>query len=167
MIPVTLMLAVTADGKIAKNNHHFADWTSVEDKQLFRKTAKEFGAFMVGKNTFDTFPGPLPQRLNVVFSRETNPEEIEGVKWVNGEPEAVLEDLESMGYKKVLLAGGANLDSLFLKKKLIDEIILTVEPKIFGAGISILQESQEVDLELQSLEKINANSFVVRYKVKY
>ncbi len=29
------MMAVSADGKIAKDKDHFANWTSPEDKKLF------------------------------------------------------------------------------------------------------------------------------------
>ena len=55
----------------------------------------------------------------------------------------------------------------YLKKKLINEIMITVEPKIFGAGLSLFNDDFDVDLELMSLEKINQNSFLVKYKLNY
>ena len=114
MIPVTMMMAITLDGKIAKHDKHFPDWTSKEDKKLFAKISKEHGVVMMGAKTFATFPAPLSGRLNVVFTLEKNPQKIEGVKWVTGEPKPVLEELERMGYKSALLGGGAFLNSLFL-----------------------------------------------------
>ncbi|MFP4514727.1 MAG: dihydrofolate reductase family protein [Parcubacteria group bacterium] len=167
MIPVTLMMAITLDGKIAKNSSHFANWTSPEDKKVFRKVSKEFGVFMVGENTYKTFPGPLPGRLNVVFSRAVTPKQEGDLKYVQGDPEVVLKDLEKMGYKKALLCGGANLNSLFLENKLIDEMIITIEPKIFGAGLSLFSSEFDADLELKSVEKINDNALNIRYKVIY
>ncbi|MFH0891223.1 MAG: dihydrofolate reductase family protein [Candidatus Falkowbacteria bacterium] len=167
MIPVTLMMAVTLDGKIAKTDKHFPNWTSREDKKLFAKISKEHRAVMMGEKTFATFPSPLPDRLNVVFTLEKNPPVIEGVKWVSGDPVAVLQELASMGYEKALLGGGAYLNTLFLEKKLISEIILTVEPKIFGAGLSLFNGDFNINLELQELNKINDNTFVVKYKVNY
>lgn len=167
MIPVTLMMAVTIDGKIAKSANHFTDWTCKEDKTLFRATAKEFGMIIVGKKTYDTFPGPLPDKLNVVFTRQEGLKEIEGVKWVKGDPRDVLKELEDMGFKKALLTGGASLNSVFIEHKLIDEIILTIEPKIFGEGISLFSKEIDIDLELKSVEKLGEDSLVVRYKVKY
>ena len=95
MIPVTLMMAITVDGKIAKDQKQFANWTSREDKKLFVEISKQFGVVIMGKNTFATFPAPLKERLNVVFSEEANPPVIEGVKWVSGEPEDVLQELEN------------------------------------------------------------------------
>lgn len=167
MIPVTLIMAITADGKIAKDKNQLADWTSKEDKQLFVKTSKDFGVIMMGENTFKTFPKPLPGRLNLVFSYEGG-EDIEGsLKWVKGEPEIVLLDLETMGYKKALLGGGAFLNTLFLKKKLISEIIISIEPKLFGSGISLFNEEFECNLELKECKKINNNTVMLKYKVIY
>lgn len=166
MIPVTLIMASSLDGKIAKNKDHFANWTSKEDKQVFIQTSKDFGMIMMGYNTFKTFPKPLKDRLNVVFSENTE-ENIDGVKWVKGEPEKVLEELEKMGFKKALLGGGTGLNTLFLQKKLINEIILTVEPKIFGSGLSLFNDDFDINLELLELKKINDNSYLVRYKVVY
>ncbi len=162
---VIMMMAITADGKIAKDSAQFADWTSREDKKLFAKTSKECGAVLMGENTFKTFPSPLKERLNVVFSEKEDNEEIEGVKWVKGEPEKVLAELESLGYEKVLLGGGAFLNSLFLEKKLINEIMLTVEPKIFGAGLSLFNRDLDADLKLLNVEKINENSVLLHYEL--
>lgn len=167
MIPVTLIMAMTADGKIAKNSTQLANWTSHEDKKLFVEISKQHGVIMMGENTFNTFPKPLPGRLNVVFTKQENPEEINEVKWVSGEPEKVLEELEILGYKSALLGGGATLNSLFLKNKLINEIILTVEPKIFGSGLSLFNEDINADLELITMEKLNENTIMLKYKVIY
>lgn len=167
MIPVTMMMAITVDGKIAKDKNQLADWTSREDKKLFVEISKSHGVVMMGENTFKTFPSPLPGRLNVVFSEDQNPPAIEGVKWVSGEPAIVLNELEKMGYKSALLGGGAFLNSLFLEKKLISEIILTVEPKIFGAGLSLFNKDLDVDLKLLEVKKLNDNTLMLRYQAQY
>ena len=187
------MMAMTADGKIAKTSDHFPDWTSKEDKKYFFETTKKHGVVLMGEKTFFTlspkpknntsdmankngnnsgsfgegqaFPKPLPGRLNVVFTLEKNPRKQEDVKWVSGEPEKVLEDLEKMGYQSAILGGGAYLNTQFLKKKLIDEIWLTIEPKIFGDGLGIFSGDFDQDLKLISFEKINENSVVVKYEV--
>ena len=111
------MMAMTADGKIAKTSDHFPDWTSKEDKKYFFETTKKHGAVLMGEKTFKTFPKPLPDRLNVVFTLEKNPKKQENVKWVSGDPEKVLDDLENMGYKSAILGGGAFLNSQFFEKE--------------------------------------------------
>jgi len=167
MMKIIMMMAMTADGKIAKNDNHFPNWTSKEDKAMFAKITKEHRAVLMGDKTFWTFPVPLPERLNVVFTLENNPPKIEGVKWVSGEPEKVLEELEEMGYNSAVLGGGCYLNTLFLRKKLIDEIILTIEPKIFGGGLSLFNENVNINLELLEAKKINNQSIMLRYKVLY
>ena len=162
---VTLMMAITADGLIARNDAHFPDWTSHEDKKQFQKISKEIGVVMFGEKTFTTLPGPLPGRLNVVFTQNSAPKETPGVKWVSGDPGAVLEELEKMGHKQALLGGGAFLNSLFLEKNLIDEMILTIEPLVFGKGIGVFSKDLEAKLELKELAKLNDNTIMLRYKV--
>ena len=160
-------MAMTLDGKIAKNKDQFANWTSPEDKKLFVAVSKDHEVIMMGENTFKTFPKPLPGRLNVVFSYKGG-EEIENlVHWVSGDPGQVLEDLEKRGYKKALLGGGAAINSLFLKHKLINEIIITIEPKLFGAGISLFNEDADINLELLEHRLLNKNLIMLRYKVIY
>ncbi len=89
-----MMMAMTADGKIAKDKTQFADWTSREDKKLFVEISKDCGVVMMGENTFKTFPAPLKERLNVVFTENLDQTEVPGVKYVSGEPSLVLEELE-------------------------------------------------------------------------
>ncbi len=167
MIPVTMMMAITVDGKIAKDKTQFADWTSLEDKKLFVEISKAHGVIMMGENTFKTFPAPLKNRLNVVFSENENQPAVAGVKWVKGEPEKVLKELETLGYKSALLGGGSFLNSLFLEKKLITEIILTIEPKIFGSGLSLFNRDLDANLKLLEVKNLNENTLMLRYQVQY
>jgi dihydrofolate reductase len=164
---IILMMAMTADGKIAKTSDHFPDWTSKEDKKMFMKVTKEHGVVIMGEKTFRTFPKPLPDRLNVVFTLEKNLPEEENVKWVSGEPEKVLEELEKIGYKSAILGGGTNLNTQFLKKNLISEIYLTVEPKIFGDGLGIFGGDFDANLNLKSFEKISESAVLLKYEVLY
>jgi len=161
------MMAVTADGKIAKSSDHFPDWTSKEDKKLFAEISKKYGVVIMGDKTFFTFPKPLPGRLNVVFTLLKKPPKMKNVMWVGGNPKTVLKKLEKMGYKSAILGGGAYLNTQFLKKKLIDEIWLTIEPKIFGEGLGVFGGDFEVDLKLTGVKKLNNNSILIKYKVLY
>ncbi len=88
------------------------------------------------------------------------------VKWVTGEPEKVLEGTGKMGYKSAILGGGTYINTEFLRETgLIDEIWLTIEPKIFGDSLGVFGGDFDVDLKLLSVEKINEDSVMVKYKV--
>lgn len=169
---IILMMAMTADGKIARSSDHFPNWTSKEDKEMFAAVTKKHGVVIMGDKTFFTLPGPLPGRLNVVFTLLKKPclagrqaPQKKNVMWVKGSLKSVLTKLEKMGYRSVILGGGSFLNTQFLKKKLIDEVWLTIEPKIFGEGLGIFGGDFDVNLKLLSIEKINENSVVTKYKV--
>lgn len=167
IIPVTMMMAITADGKIAKNDTHFPNWTSKEDKKIFAKISKQHKVVIMGEKTFLTFPAPLKDRLNFVFSFKNNKNNKNNLIYFSGNPINALKKIKNMGYKSALLGGGAVINSLFLKYKLINEIILTIEPKIFGKGISLFNEENEVNLKLKEIAKINKNSILIKYSVNY
>lgn len=164
---IIMVMAQTLDGKIAKSSDHFPDWTSSEDKQYFQKVSKEAGVVIMGDKTFATFPAPLKDRLNVVFTIEKDCKEIDGVKWVSGEPEKIIAELEEMGYESAILGGGSTVNGMFLEKKLINEVMVTIEPKLFGDGMGLFRGDFDVNLKLKEVEKINDNSIVLKYKVIY
>lgn len=161
---ILLVMAITLDGKIAKHKDHFPDWTSKEDKKFFAKISKEHKVVLMGANTFSTFKKPLKDRLNVVFSENNNNLETENVLWVRGEIEPVIKKLESMGYDSAVLAGGQMLNTEFLKKGLIDEIIITINPKIFGKGMSLFDHDVDINLKLLKTENINQDTIALYYK---
>lgn len=163
---IILLMAVTADGKIAKSRNHFPDWTSKEDKKMFAAVTKKHGVVIMGERTFFTIKKPLPGRLNVVFTFLKKPPQMKDVMWVKGNPKNVLDKLEKMGYKSAVLGGGSFLNTQFLEKKLINEIWLTIEPKIFGRGLGVFDGDFDVNLKLMGAKKINKDTLLVKYKVK-
>ncbi len=163
---VTLLMAMTLDGKIAKTADHFPDWTAPEDKKFFAERTRKAGAVVMGSRTFDTLKKPLPGRLNVVMTRDpsrTSP-------WTNlvftqDPPRKILGWLESLGYREVVLAGGALINSLFAAENLIDRLIVTVSPKIFGTGISLFSPEISMDLSLEDIQRAGKELVVLSYKV--
>jgi len=163
-----LLMAMTADGKIAKTTNQLADWTSKADKKIFVAETKKAGAIIMGETTYDTIGRPLPGRLNVVLTLE--PEKRQNIpgslEFFKATPKEIIGELEKRGFSAVILGGGATINGLFLKENLIDEIWLTIEPKIFGEGLSLFKNADvDLSLELISVEKIDINVLQVRYKV--
>ncbi len=81
------------------------------------------------------------------------------------QPKEILDDLEKEGYSKVVLAGGALVNSLFADAGLIDEIIITITPKIFGFGISLFTPEISMELELGEMKRLGRNSVCLKYYV--
>ncbi|MFH1890188.1 MAG: dihydrofolate reductase family protein [Candidatus Kuenenbacteria bacterium] len=163
-----LMMAITLDGKIAKYTDHPATWTSKADKDIFIKETKKAGVIIMGRTTYDTIGKPLPGRLNIIM--DLNPNTSKNIKglleFTKTQPKKLLQELESRGFQNVILGGGSTINGLFLKENLIDEIWLTIEPKIFGEGLSIFKGAAvDLDLELIQTSQLDKNVMQVRYKI--
>jgi dihydrofolate reductase len=161
-----LIMALTADGKIGRSSDHFPGWTEPEDKKLFMSISRDAGVLIMGSKTFGTLEKPLPGRKHVVMTRdETRRFPGKQVVFTGKSPRKIVNDLEAEGYDTAVLAGGAQTNLLFAKESLIDEVLLTYSPKIFGAGLSIFSEPVEMDLELIEYRRIGENTLMARYRV--
>lgn len=166
-----LMMAMTADGIIAKNKNQNADWTSKADKKVFIEQTKKAGAIVMGDTTFIAMgKRALPGRLNLILSLE--PQNYKGLEkpgeleFLKASPKEVVAYLDQKGFQTAILGGGARTNAAFLKAGVVDEILITVEPKIFGIGMNFT-ESEELDLNLELLEvkEIGDSALQIRYKI--
>ena len=164
---VTLLMAITLDGKIAKDSDHFPDWTGKADKKFFMERTKKAGCLVMGSKTFTTIGRPLPERKNIIMTRSPHRvSEWDNLVFTQQAPKEILSDLEKENFQEVILAGGAQINTLWAQENLIDEIILTISPLCFGAGIGLFTEEVDLNLELAELTTLDDNLVCVRYKVK-
>lgn len=164
---VILLMAITLDGKIAQSSDHFPDWTGKADKKYFMERTKQAGCLIMGRTTYDTIGRPLPGRKNVIMTRSPrgSAHDTSVLEFTSQPPAILLQQLEKEGFKEVILAGGAQINTLFAKAGLIDEIILTISPLVFGSGLSLFNEAVELSLELEELTTLDENLVLVRYQV--
>lgn len=167
---VILLAAISVDGFIAQTAmQKSTDWNSPEDRKFFRERSKQAGTLIMGSTTFFTFAKPMPSRQILVYT--TKPEKLATfnpaeVRAVTQEPAALLKELEAQGLKEVAITGGAHIYHQFLKANLVDEVILTIEPVLFGSGVKLLSDELELKLQLMSSEKVNdRGTTIVKYKV--
>lgn len=195
---VTLLMAQSVDGKVARSANEFINWTSSEDKKMFVAETKRARAVVMGRKTFDTIGKPLPGRHIIVMTRQTTPSnspspflgkngegektsaffspfseggDQEGVdrgtvQYTNDPPRTILKKLGEQGFTEVIIAGGPTINTLFLKDSLINEIKLTIEPKLFGRGLSLFEGIEaDVNLELIECKKLTNTVLWVHYRV--
>ena len=162
-----LVMVMTTDGVIAKESiHNPMKWTSKEDKELFKETSKEFGVLIMGQNSYDAIGSALPGRLTIVLTRQNRTDEPGLLEHKQGTAKEILKELEERGYQKALICGGTFVNSFFLQENLIDEIQITIEPKIFGQGLRIFDKIDvEQNLELLEMKKLNNNTINLLYKI--
>lgn len=170
---VILVFVSTVDGKVTKwGKPPVNAWTSQEDQHYFTELWKKSNLIVMGSNTFNADPiKTTSNQLLVVLTKhpeDYKKQEVPGqVEFTNESPLELVLGFESKGYEQMTVVGGAHVATSFLNDQLIDEIWLTIEPKIFGSGGNlVIEEKIDISLQLLSFEKINQEgTLITKYKV--
>lgn len=84
-------------------------------------------------------------------------------------PEVALELLESEGYERAHIAGGAVLATHMFERDQIDELWLDIEPQLFGSGLNLINsgvsESMSVQLTFMESKLVSDDVIQLRYRV--
>lgn len=164
---VFLIAAISADGYIARHTTELADWTSSEDKRLFAKLTKEAGVMVMGAKTLATIGRALPGRRTIVYTHHPDRLNIDGVEPTSEDPIELIERLRSEDAAAVAICGGASIYTLFMQAELVDELYITIEPTVFGAGVSLFNESLRASLRLLESTSLTPDSLLLHYAVHY
>ena len=111
------------------------------------------------------------EHLFIVMTRQHDKYQMEEragqLEFTGDSPSFLIKRFEKEGEEKILVVGGPHIATAFLKEQLIDELWLTIEPKIFGIGAGfVTEEKLDIDLNLLSSEKINdQGTLITKYRV--
>lgn len=170
---VILVFVSTLDGKVTKwGNPHVRGWTSLEDQHYYKEIWEDGNLFVMGSNTFiaDEFPASGKHLLMVMTRDPTKfkQREVPGqIEFTNKTPVELVNYFKNKGFEKMMVVGGAHVATSFFKEELIDELWLTMEPKIFGSGGNFVTDTQmEINLQLLNCEKVNdLGTLITKYAV--
>lgn len=168
-----IIAALSADGFIAKDPSHSAFWTSKEDKARFVALTKAAGTIVMGSTTFATLPRPLKERHNIVYSRSQDKHlsdaKYEGVEVTQENPADLVARLKASATPPSGLAvcGGSHIYTMFMKANVVDKLYLTVEPIIFGKGMTLFNEDLKFHLKLVGRESTENGTVLLEYDVDY
>ncbi len=159
---------MTLDGFIAKSKDHCStEWNSDADKAWFRQKTKEAGVIVMGTNTFNTIGKPLPGRLTIVYSREPKPtENPEQLRYTKLSPPELLKQLQDEGYSNVAICGGSTIYTLFMQAGVVNNMYITLEPKLFGKGIGLFNDDITQTVELQETTPLSPQTLLLQYGVR-
>ncbi len=165
---VILYMAITPNGLIAKPDDDTGFVSDLEWRG-FLKMMEKAGNNVMGRRTFEVSlkDGRFPYNvLNVVMTHKKLKNKWgDKVIFTAASPKKVVKMLEKQGFK-IALVGGGRLDASFIKAGLVDELILDVEPTVFGKGINLF-EGQDFNarLKLIGTKKLSKNEIQLHYKV--
>ena len=173
-IKVILAIVTSLDGKTTKGEiQNQSLWASREDQAYFQSLITANNLIVMGRKTYEASKPILKLKKGkqrIVLTR--NPESfkdfaVEGqLQFSDESAQKLLQRLERAGYKQMLLVGGSGVSTLFFKENLVDEVWITIEPKIFGSGNGMVDEEINVKLLLENMEKLNENgTLLLKYKV--
>jgi dihydrofolate reductase len=168
-----LVFVSTLDGKVTKwGNPNVRSWSSENDKEYFSRTWNNAPLIIMGSNTYNADPmKPSSNHLLVIMTRQPSKyrmNEIAGqIEFTAESPARLVARFKKEGHKQMLIVGGAHIATSFLREQLIDELWLTIEPKIFGLGGNfVIEEKLDINLNLISCEKVNKQgTLITKYAV--
>jgi len=170
----TILIFVSSlDGKVTKwGEPNVRLWSSHQDQDYYKNVWNESRLIVMGSSTFnaDTFT-PFPGHQIIIMT--SHPDryksfEIPGqMEFTNETPVELSARFTHKGHQQMLVVGGPHVATSFLKEQLIDELWLTIEPKIFGMGENFATDAKlDIDLRLIQSEKVNdQGTLITKYAV--
>ena len=172
---IIMVMLASVDGRITRGSDpNIYNWTSQEDQEYFFSLIKKSSLIIMGRSTYEAVLPVIKLekgKLRIVLTRSPDKYSNQSTKgqleFSDETPEMLIKRLSTLGYKKALLVGGGIINGLFLKQNLVDELYLTIEPKIFGSGKNITGEQLlNIKLQLNSVKKINkTGTLILKYRV--
>ncbi|GAB4214197.1 MAG: dihydrofolate reductase family protein [Synechococcales cyanobacterium] len=136
-------VAATLDGFIAHTDGSFDGF--VWDDQMiadFLADLKQFGTVLMGRKTYEVGlkegkTSPYPDMRQILFSTSMTSSPDPAVELVQDDVVQVVQSLKKESELDIWLCGGSQLASTLLKANLIDQVIVKLNPVIFGSGIPL------------------------------
>jgi dihydrofolate reductase len=162
---VFLIAAVTIDGFIGRESGHFPHWTSPEDTQFFVQKTKAAGVLVMGATTYQSLLDKgrtLPGRRVIVYTNNSSKFDA-SVETTNSSPEDLCKQLEAEGVTDLAICGGSTIYGLFVASGVVSELFITIEPVVFGTGLSLFDRELDTSYDLQEITELNQHTRLMHY----
>jgi dihydrofolate reductase len=166
-------IATTLDGFIAHEDHTVEGFLNEGDHatDYLASIKNDYDIVLMGRKTYDFgvqfgVTNPYPWLKQYVFSSRQDITE-PSITVISSDPSELVTRLKAETGKDIYLCGGAKLATSLLERNLIDEIMLKVNPVLFGAGIGLTRALPRfLPLELKSAQTYANGVLLVQYAIK-
>jgi dihydrofolate reductase len=141
----TLFMAMSVNGYIATKNGR-EDFLSHDNWNELVRLANEAGCLVWGRKTYEKvlewgteYLNPLQSVEKIILSKKSTTT-YQGCE-VASSPESALDIAEKRGFDKLLISGGATINTAFAKAGLVDRLIINIESVMIGDGVGIFSPS--------------------------
>jgi dihydrofolate reductase len=168
-------VACTVDGFIAHGDHtiegFIAEGDHVTDYQ--ESLRNDYDVVLMGRRTYEFgfqfgVTSPYPWLKQYVLSRTMDSSPDANVELVSADVPGFVRRLKEEPGKAIYLCGGADLAATLFARNLIDEIILKLNPVLFGSGIPLFSGAiMQTALELTGSRVYGNGVVLLHYRVKH
>ena len=166
MRTITLFIASSLDNFIAREDGAI-DWLFTDGDFGYKQFYDSIDTVFMGRKTYDTavrLGEHFENKICYVFSRTK--QKSTGNIHFRDDPVSVAKRLVHEQGKGIFLEGGGEIISVFLKEKLIDNMILSIHPVILGSGIPLFPEiDKQVNLKLLNCTRFDNGLVQLNYEV--
>ena len=167
-------VAITLDGFIAHTNHTVNGFVEEGEHvtDYFVSLKNDYDIVLMGRRTYEFgfqfgVTNPYPWLRQYVISRSMAQSPDANVELVSQNIFEFVKELKEEEGKAIYLCGGADLAGKFLEEGLIDEIVVKLNPVVFGTGIPLFSETtKQTALELNSSKVYHNGVMLLNYRVK-
>ena len=171
----TLVMVTSVNGKMTRGmSPNIYTWTSKEDSDYFFSLIEKHNLIIMGRKTYETNRQRIRLvlgKLRVVLTGKPKHYAHQAVRgqleFTSETPKELVRRLTKAGHKEALVVGGSEVAAAFLHAGLIGRLELTIEPYIFGKGLSFVGSSDVIArLRLVSIKRLNKRgTMVLSYRV--
>ena len=164
-------VACSADGFIAHPDGSFDGFPGGDHVADFLSTYEWFDTVLMGRKTYEValregVTNPYPHMRQYVFSRTMRQAPDVNVHLISSGPEPLVTRLKQEEGKGIWLCGGAELAGTLFRARLIDEVILKVNPLLLGSGIPQFAGAiDQTRLNLTECKRYESGVVRLRYDV--
>jgi len=169
---VKYFVASSLDSYISRKDGS-VDWLFMDQDYGMREFFASVDVAVMGRKTYDKALELSPEGLNFhgmkvhVFSHLMAKGKQERVEVVSDAPDVWLKSIRAKPGKDIWLVGGGEMVREFLQRKLVNEIGISIHPRLLGDGVALYaQPYPETELQLVR-SKAHPNGLLqVFYRVK-
>jgi dihydrofolate reductase len=174
MSKVTLYIATSLDGYIARNNGDI-DWLSRVDTEQedygYGAFYQSVDAIVMGRSTYEAVlkfdEWPYSGKQTFVLTQRHLTSDRNDVVFLSDRVDTALFHISAQGFRHLWLVGGGVLVNAFLQHNAIDEYIISTIPIILGEGIRLFPSSSpEIALELIGSQHYPSGLLQAHYRRK-
>ncbi|MCP4399067.1 MAG: hypothetical protein GY801_17420 [bacterium] len=162
------------DGCITRHDEEGSAFASETDQQFFHKALRTFDCCVFGSKTFLAAKAGIlrnlsEERLRIVQTR--CPEKYAQyqrpgmLEFSELSPDDIVTELMQRGKTRCAVLGGSEMYTQFLARQLLDELWVTLEPRIFGEGKTLVTKKCDVTLKLKEFCSLDRNTLLLKYSL--